>query len=177
MVGTKGFMILIAGLMLFSSGARAQTSDLRTELMHCLSFTGAVERLSCYDRLARGAGSGALGAPPAPALAAPALQSRALPPPQATPELGKEELRGTAAPNPAVDRLTAEITNFQKDPNGRFTVSLNNGQIWQQVAGDTTAAQYHPGRTHSVTISRGTLGSYDLTFNDRNANFKVRRLR
>ena len=166
---------LAVTLLLASPGvAPAQTGDLRTEMMHCLTFTGAVERLSCYDRLARGAASGALGAPVAPP---PGLPARAAaPPPPPAPELGQEELRGRA-PSAAPDRVTSEIANFQKDALGRFTVSLSNGQVWRQVAGDTTAAQYHPGRTHTVTISRGTLGSYDLTFNDRNAAFKVQRVR
>jgi hypothetical protein len=100
----------------------------------------------------------------------------AAPPPPTPQELGREELRGNA-PTQGPDRLTAEIVDFQKGPDGRFTISLNNGEVWAQVAGDTTSAQYHPGRTHSVTISRGMLGSYDLRFNDRNASFKVHRLR
>ena len=178
----KRYAILTAAFALAPSAAtQAQTGDIRTELMHCLTFTGAVERLSCYDRLAHSAASGALGAPsgslgapsqpPSPRMALPAA-----PPPPLAQDLGREELRGSVQ-NETEQRLTAEISNFQKDPAGRFTVSLNNGQIWQQVAGDTTAAQYHPGRTHSVTISKGSLGSYDLTFNDRNAVFKVRRVR
>lgn len=164
-------------LILASSGtAPAQTGDLRTELMHCLSFSGTVERLSCYDRLARGAASGALGAPPASIPSpAPMPPVRAAAPPPAS-ELGREELRGNV-PAATPQQLTVEVTNFQKDPAGRFTITLANGQIWRQVAGDTTAAQYRAGRTHSVTISQGSLGSYDLRFNDRNAVFKVQRLR
>jgi len=137
--------------------------------MHCLAFTGAVERLSCYDRLARGAASGALAAPMPP----PGPRASIQPPP---PSLGQEELPGRA-PVATPDRVAAEITNFQKNPAGRFTVFLANGQVWQQVAGDTTAAQYQSGRTRNVTISRGSFGSYDLKFNDRNVAFKVRRVR
>ena len=171
----KRSAILVAILALAPSGpSLAQTGDIRTELMHCLTFTGAVERLSCYDRLARGAASGALGTPPALPPAPPNRPAASVAPPPR--ELGQEELRGhDQATTP--DRLTADITNFQKGPTGRFTVTLNNGQIWEQVAGDTTAAQYRPDRTRSVTISRGTMGSYDLKFNDRNASFKVRRVR
>ncbi|HEY2835126.1 MAG TPA: hypothetical protein VGI89_01060 [Rhizomicrobium sp.] len=154
-----------------SAKAPAQTGDLRTELMHCLSFSGTVERLSCYDRLARGAASGALGTSAATQPASPPRV--AVPPPPG--QLGQEELRGSA-PAATPERVVAEISDFQKDAAGRFTISLTNGQVWQQVAGDTTAAQYGPGRTHGVTISRGSLGSYDLRFNDRNAIFKVRRV-
>lgn len=169
----KGSVLLLAALALApSQAARAQSGDLRTEMMHCLTFTGAVERLSCYDRLARGAASGGLGVSVPP----PGPRAAAQPPPAPLPSLGQEELPGrvlTAAPG----KVTAEITDFQKDPAGRFTVALGNGQVWQQVAGDTTAAQYRPGRTRSVTISPGSFGSYDLKFNDRNAAFKVRRVR
>jgi hypothetical protein len=161
-------VVLLIGV---SSVARAQSNDLPAELAHCLNFTGAVERLSCYDRLAREAGS-----------IAPRDRNAVPPPPQAraaagpAPDrLGKEELPGRSAP-PREDRMTAEITDFRKDQAGRFTVALSNGQVWQQVAGDTTEARYRPGNTHSVTISRGSLGSYDLNFNDRNTTFKVRRL-
>jgi len=177
---TRYAILTLAFTLAPSAATKAQTGDIRTELMHCLTFTGAVERLSCYDRLAHGAASGALGAPAAglgaPSQPLPPRVASPVAPPSAAQELGREELRGSVETETA-QRFTAEISNFQKDPAGRFTVSLNNGQIWQQVAGDTTSAQYRPGHTHSVTISKGSLGSYDLTFNDRNIVFKVRRVR
>ena len=73
--------------------------------------------------------------------------------------------------------MTAQISDFQKDPAGRFTITLSNGQVWQQIAGDTSVAQYRPGKPQAVTISRGSLGSYDLRFEGRNVSFKVRRLK
>jgi len=75
------------------------------------------------------------------------------------------------------ERLTAEITAFQADARGRFTITLNNGQVWQQMAGDTGVAQRGPKSSRTVSISRGSLGSYDLRFSDRNITFKVKRLR
>ncbi len=75
------------------------------------------------------------------------------------------------------ERLTAEITAFQTDARGRFTVTLSNGQVWQQMAGDSGVAQRGPKSSRTVSISRGSLGSYDLRFSDRNITFKVKRLR
>jgi hypothetical protein len=163
-----------------SSGGRAQSNDLPAELAHCLSFAGTVERLSCYDRVAREAvraapqTSSAPLSSSAPPLSAPSRAEAAVnrSPPQ---DFGKEQLR--TVPLPGEDRMTAEIADFRQDPTGRFTIELRNGQVWQQTAGDTARAQYRSGGTKTVIISRGSLGSYDLTFSGRNMTFKVKRLR
>ena len=73
--------------------------------------------------------------------------------------------------------MTGEIADFRQDQTGRFTITLSNGQMWQQTAGDTARAQYRADGTKTVIISRGSLGSYDLTFSGRNMTFKVKRLR
>jgi hypothetical protein len=175
-----GAISVIALVVALSPEGRAQTGDLRTELMHCLTLSGAVDRLSCYDRLARGAGSGTLPAPAlqAPQIAAPrATVPQARTEPAAGPNLGREELRTATPPSPEESRMTVQVSDFRKDPAGRFTVVLSNGQVWQQIAGDTGVAQYRLGSPQAVTISRGSLGSYDLRFEGRNVSFKVRRLK
>jgi hypothetical protein len=73
--------------------------------------------------------------------------------------------------------MTAEISEFRKDQTGRFTVALQNGQVWQQAAGDTARVPYQIRPGQAVTIARGSLGSYDLTFVGHNIAFKVKRLR
>lgn len=150
----------------------AHADDLNAQLAHCMTINGAVERLSCYDRVARGAMS---AAPQAQAAQSPAPQARVEPPADPARDFGKERLPSAAPPQN--DRFTAEITDFQKDARDRFTVALQNGQVWRQAGGDTGSAQFRKGSTHQVTISRGALGSYDLRFNDRNATFKVLRVR
>lgn len=160
-------IMLVLPLFLIALAGPARAEDLNTQLAHCMTMSGAVERLSCYDRVARQA----VGAAPQ----SPSAQARVEPPADPARDFGKEQLRSASAPEN--DRITAEIANFQKDQREHFTVVLQNGQVWRQMAGDTSVAQFHSGRTHQVTISRGVLGSYDLRFNDRNASFKVQRLR
>jgi hypothetical protein len=167
-----GVTARFAGMMLagLASAAWAQSIDYPAELAHCLNQTDAAVRLSCYDRLARQAGGGASRTRNN------ALPASALPNPPTGPgqgEVGREELRDGAPIAGA--RVAAEIVDFRVDRNGRFIVTLSNGQIWQQIAGDTEVAQYRAGHTLRVLIAPGSLGSYDLYFNDRNAAFKVRR--
>jgi hypothetical protein len=176
---TKCALLTAVFVAAVSAGGRAQGNDLQTELAHCLSFSGAVERLSCYDRLAREAVRAApqtQSAPPLPSPFRADVGANRAPPPEFRPQdFGKEQL--PSAPRPGEDRITAEISDFRQDPTGRFTVALSNGQVWQQTAGDTARAQYHSGGTKTVIISRGSLGSYDLAFSGRNMTFKVKRLR
>ena len=159
---TRLFLVLPL-LLLASAPARAQ--NINTELARGLTISGAVERLSCYDRIAQGA------ARTAPAVAAPAIAA-----PQATPRtFGQEQLPKSSVEQE--ERMTAEVVNYQLDSRGRFTITLRNGQVWQQMAGDTGTTHYDPKSSQPVSISRGALGSYDLKFRDRNITFKVKRLR
>jgi hypothetical protein len=171
-------------LFVLSAGAPARAEDLSAQLAHCMTMSGAVERLSCYDRVARqavGAAPQALpqaGAPLAQAPQTQAPQARIESPADPSRSFGQERLRKSPAEEAEQDvRMTAEITDFQKDARDHFTVALQNGQVWRQTAGDTGVARFQKGRTRQVTISRGTLGSYDLKFNDANLTFKVQRLR
>ena len=154
------------------AAAPARADDINAQLAHCMTIGGAVERLSCYDRAARQA----VGAvPQAPAVQSSAPQARIAPLADPGRDFGKERLSSAAPPQD--DRFTAEIVDFQKDARDHFTVALQNGQVWRQASGDTGVAQFRAGRTRQATISRGALGSYDLRFNDRNATFKVQRVR
>jgi hypothetical protein len=158
--------------------AAAQTGDASVTLSQCQKITGAAERLACYDRLSR-------SPPPAPAPAAspygpvPA-HNFGLPPAstQTTPQLfGSEQLPAHRQQAPALTRIAAKVVSFTAGPSGRFTVELDNGQVWKQIEGDESFARYDKRTTRTALISRGMLGSYDLVFNDRNATFKVVRVR
>jgi len=173
-------IILVLPLLFVLSVAPARAEDLNAQLAHCMTMSGAVERLSCYDRVARQAVGAApqAGAPLAQAPQTQAPQARIESPADPSRSFGQERLRKSPSEEAEQDvRMTAEITDFQKDARDHFTVALQNGQVWRQTAGDTGVARFQKGRTHQVTISRGTLGSYDLKFNDANLTFKVQRLR
>jgi hypothetical protein len=80
-----------------------------------------------------------------------------------------------AAPKP-LDSITAGVEDVAFNPFGRFTVFLDNGQIWQQLQGDTDKARFPKGK-FDVTIERGLLGSYNLTVEGHGRLYKVKRLK
>lgn len=172
----------------------APGEDALKAIENCTNLRDDRARLACYDAAAQGA-KAALAAP-APAVAETPRQRESwfgLPDifggngsePQNTPQrFGGENLPAAPpkpgeAPPPApevLDSITAGVADFAIHLDGRFTVFLDNGQIWQQLPGDTDKASFQ--RTgNKVVISRGFLGSYNLTLNDRGKLFKVRRMK
>jgi hypothetical protein len=71
----------------------------------------------------------------------------------------------------------ARMASYQFDSSGIFTVTLDNGQVWQQLEGGSgTASWRKPANRYIVTISKGAFGSHNLTVKDVYGKFKVRRV-
>jgi hypothetical protein len=171
----------------FFSALAAPDDDSGGAIAACAALKDRDARLACFDALS-GALKPAATPPPVPAIvpppAAPAFV--ALPPPkpapataQTTPEVfGSESLPAEASPDaaPPLDSISAAVAKVSFGPTGRFTVVLDNGQVWQQLTGDTDKARF-PSDTVMVTISRGLIGSYNLSIGDSAKTFKVRRIK
>jgi hypothetical protein len=73
----------------------------------------------------------------------------------------------------------APIKDYAVSRDG-FTVTLPDGQVWQQT--DDDAAKHpvswrQPASSMRVTISQGAMRSFNLVLNDENQHYKVRRIR
>ena len=76
------------------------------------------------------------------------------------------------------DSVSARMTAYEFDNYHRFTATLDNGEVWQQIAGDDDFADWNkPASTYRVTISRGIFGSYNFRVLKSGNLFKVRRIR
>ncbi len=172
--------------------------DALNAIAKCASVADDHARLACYDAAAPQV-KAAVAAPPAPEVAAtppPQESSKSwfgLPdifggrPPQTTPQqFGNDQMPappppppapGEPAPAPVLDSITVAVSNYAFDPFDHFTVFLDNGQIWQQLEGDVGQAHFSRSSPNKVTISRGALGSYDLSINDQDRSYKVKRLK
>lgn len=66
------------------------------------------------------------------------------------------------------------MTSYSFTKAGYFTVTLENGQVWRQVDGDTTYAHWNkPANNYVVRITEGFLKSYNLQVKDSPGLYKV----
>lgn len=158
-------------LLLASATAAPAQESLPSQLGACLQITGMLQRLACYDGLARTVSPMSRTAPrPATSYPPPPV---APPPVAAAQGLGSERLPRQASVAPP-KQMIAGVSSISYDGHGRFTITLDNGQVWRQLEGDT--AQLRGTRFPAVRISRGALNSYDLNIVGRNATYRVSRL-
>ena len=149
-------------------GAGASADTLRDpvgELRRCASIADTAPRLACFDELAARAAQAPAREPPAAKLPA-ASAEPARPSPQ--------DFGLSPAQRPPVEELpsiTARVLGLGRSANGRPTVQLDNGQLWELDADDPLLAA-----GESVTIRRGPLGSFRLRTAAQRTHF-VRRLR
>jgi hypothetical protein len=173
-------------------GGNASLADLsvRDQVMggafRCGSFADERQWLNCYYgaagpvRAQLGLSPAAQTAPPPPrtASAAPRLPSSGNP---AGAQFREPTPFGMTA-KPAqeipesVDHITAQMASYSFDKLGWFTVTLDNGQVWYQVHGDTSYAHWKkPAGAYQVRVSHGFLNSYNLQVKGEPGKFKVLR--
>jgi hypothetical protein len=93
------------------------------------------------------------------------------------PALGSSPIHRTASGAHRDGKLVAAVARYNLSPRGRFTLVLENGEIWQQLDSDDGAAQFKQRGRNVVQISKGFWGSYDLRLNGANIVFKVTRIK
>lgn len=74
--------------------------------------------------------------------------------------------------------ISAQIAEIVVDPFEKLTVTLDNGQVWRQLASDERIVRFS-GETevYTATISRGVFGNYFLKIVENGRVIRVRRIR
>ncbi|HAH11663.1 MAG TPA: hypothetical protein DCL54_05420 [Alphaproteobacteria bacterium] len=72
--------------------------------------------------------------------------------------------------------LRSNVREWSKTAEGMLIIVLENGQVWRQTDGDAPRLSSEPESPHVARISRGALGSYNMTIDDSNRLMKVRRV-
>lgn len=180
-----------AVLALSTVSHAALAADPAAGLKICAAIADKADRLTCFDALAAGLqvsvpAQATVSA--APAIVAPAPVPSAPPRVQTRPEeFGSEAIvppavtqTGSSAVHvepEALKSITDKVAEVAFNAAGRFTVTLSNGQVWQQASSDDERARFTRRGDLTVTISRGLLGSYNLSASGSNVVYKVRRVK
>ncbi|MDM7861566.1 hypothetical protein QTP81_13275 [Alteromonas sp. ASW11-36] len=172
--------------------ANAQQS-IEEAISQCSKETNSLQRLVCFDRLAKtvreytGAQQQlptvsrqpAVVRPstPAASVAAPEVQQQVQQQaevatrnaPTAEEEFGLEHKRDTDA---MISKLYAQISSISTNQRRKRTVTLDNGQQWQQQDGSTLKISVGD----TIYIERGVLGAFYMSTDDVNKRMKVKRV-
>ena len=71
----------------------------------------------------------------------------------------------------------ARMTSYNFNQQQQFTVTLDNGQVWRQIDGDTAVARWTKAAArYQVTITGGAFNSHNLKVKDMPGMFKVQRV-
>jgi hypothetical protein len=69
-----------------------------------------------------------------------------------------------------------KMASYRFDKHGMFTITLSNGQAWQQVADDTNFAHWRgPASNYKVSVAEGGFGHAELTVDNDGQTYEVRR--
>lgn len=142
------------------AGGPVTDHDVRDAVMagafRCTASADERQWLNCYYAAAQPMRA-RLGLSAAP-------QAAHVPPPVApVPQFDRKPPPRADIPDNA-DHVAARMQSYTFDKLGWFTVTLDNGQVWKQVQGDTTFAKNwkKPAPSYRVRVSHGFMGSYNL---------------
>ena len=182
------FFWLVSAAFLTVVPAQAdQAREALSEFAKCSAITVVIERLQCYDNAAVAAKL-ALAAPaPAGAQQAAVTEEEEesggvlnwfglsnSKPARKPEEFGRPPAR--AEDPKEVTEISSRLTKLTHNNLGRAVFTLENGQVWTQIEGDTTTVRdQREGEVLDATVSKAFFGSYSLTFKQRNGLVKVRR--
>jgi hypothetical protein len=143
--------------------------------LRCYAITDERQWLDCYYGAAQPMRA-RLGLSPAPQHAAPPAMA------MAAPALASAQPLDRFPQGPAIPRGSSQVVSpmtaysFSKVHN--FTVTLANGQIWRQLSGDTSYSHWkNSAASYMVTINHGAFGSFNLKVKDTPGVYKVERIR
>ena len=97
--------------------------------------------------------------------------------PAAANAMGAEQVTGKSKENVRAERVEAQVSSFAFNGYGKLTVTLDNGQTWQQLDGDGTnlRGRIDADDTIAVDIKRSRFGGYRMTLTPPGKTLRVRR--
>ena len=142
-------------------------------LTDCRAIAEPEVRLACYDSYVDAAlPQASTQSPAAMDPGPPALETRSEAERRAVFETRTEAARSGEAP-----AIVSKPVEIEADRNGILTITLENGQVWQQASSDRVFRINSKKPPQSASITEAALGSYRLKFDGSRQSLRVRRLR
>ncbi len=69
------------------------------------------------------------------------------------------------------------VASYDQVPYERLLVTLENGQVWRQIKGDTQNIRVDLKRNQTVDITESSLGGYKLQLNEMRRTVRVERVK
>ncbi|GLS82287.1 hypothetical protein [Paraferrimonas haliotis] len=178
----------LAMALLSTSVLAKNESPLPKQLQSCASIESSLQRLDCYDNLARSVSKPAASASISSEKTAPATSATAASvvasTPVVTPAQNSEAVKTTqqkvdefgAKKKPQADKELQEITStisvIKRDPYKRLRLTLANKQVWAQT--DYERLSIRTG--DKVIIEKGAFGGFKLRKADGGKKISVKRV-
>ncbi|HEX4303371.1 MAG TPA: hypothetical protein VHZ78_11295 [Rhizomicrobium sp.] len=136
---------LMAAAFLLAATAAHADENLSAAILNCSALPTDAAQLACYRHVAAQIKADAAGAPPVRDTGN-------------APVAAQNTFGSSAAPEP-LDHIIDRIADVTYSGFGHFTVTLKNGQVWQQTEGSTV----HLHKDQTVIVKHGSLGGFHLS--------------
>lgn len=146
--------LLLAGMLSLTPPALAD----------CRAIDDAAARLACYDGYVDGLDTNSAST----TLEAPISEAQR----QAEFKEKAEAVRKGEAP-----AIVSNPVEIEADRDGKLTITLANGQVWEQLSSDRPYRVNSKKPPQQATITEAAFGSYRLRFDDSRQSLRVRRLK
>ena len=162
--------LLTAGAVLLGNTAAANQQDV---IDRCKQTSSKDDRIACLEAalLMRDPVPADVAAPDTTLTEAPGVE-----------EIGTEQI--IARNQTQEERLAAlkqatglAVAEYKLLAHDRLQVTLENGQIWRQIRGDTQRVNVTLRKNQTVDISESALGGYKLRLNEMQRTIRVQRVR
>jgi hypothetical protein len=175
--------LTVLSLVMIGHMAKADTrSDVKAAFGRCDVFSDERTWLNCIYGAAQPLRS-KLGLPPAPdsqinLVPNATLMPQAVPPPAPEVKRQKDNRGGIASFFLGGQKVLTNMpmTAYTIDNGGMFTLTLANGQVWREVEGSPVPHWRDPASRYTVSITKGSLDSYNLIIEGEGVQYKAKRL-
>jgi hypothetical protein len=166
----------ISGAFLLTSTTAQDAATIEGQLVTCRDMADTAQRLDCYDAVAAGIDSAAIQQAEVSQKEAKA-EKRRLFGFRAPKPVTKEKDFGKREKPEEITQISAAITEvkFRRDIAHRIT--LDNGQVWEQLGSDNRRVYISKKKDYTATIKSGALGSFKMTIEPAGRTINVRRIK